>query len=362
VAKPAGKLSPTQARQRKALLAKLATGEFAYEEVPTCPCGVTGGVVVADHDRFGIPIGVLACPSCGLLRTSPRLAADDLPAFYESDYHGLHFGLIEPTASTSLFRAGQGARIWAYLSAARGHGLGDRLSVVEIGAGSGTVLRELMAAARADGVACNGVGCEYSSVFAAAGRALGTEIHAGGIETLLEIGLHPDVVIMSHVLEHFADPTRDLELVKTLVGPTTLVYVEVPGLLTIHHKPQYDYQFSRYLTLAHTFHFTLATLVDVMARAGFSLVSGDEEVRALFMTDETAPLLRGGDGAEITNLPGARLARLTSYLRWLEASPRMRVRRAALRAQRGANALARHVARRVLGERAVRGLRRMLRR
>lgn len=359
--KPLIGLSPIQKEYRSALLRKLADGELAFEEVPTCLCGARGGVPLAHHDRFGIPIGVLGCPQCGLLRTSPRLAAGDLPAFYESDYHGLHFGTKRPSPGTSLFRQGQGARIWAFASPDLGswqrrHGL----EVVEIGAGTGSVLRELAAAAAADGVEVKTVGCEYSSAYASAAGELGTEVRAGGIETLVDTGLTPDLLIMSHVLEHFPDPLRDLQLVRDLVQPETLVYVEVPGLLTIHAKPHYGYEFGPYLTLAHTYHFTLATLVDAMEGAGFQLVRGDEEVRSLFKTKSGAELRQGGEANGMT-AKSARLPEIRSYLRWLDRSPEMRARRALLRARRSPSLLAGRAVRRILGERGYGAIRRLIR-
>jgi hypothetical protein len=58
----------------------------------------------------------------------------------------------------------------------------------------------------------------------------------------------------------------------------------VPGLLTIHDRPEYAYALGQYVTLAHTYHFTLETLRATMRRAGFRLLRGTEDVRAVFVT------------------------------------------------------------------------------
>src|SRR5438094_967377 len=83
--------------------------------------------------------------------------------------------------------------------------------------------------AAAEGRKVVSVGCEYSSTFAAAARERGTAVRSGGIETLLNTGLSPELVIMSHVVEHFPDPSADLRLVRGLVLSETILYVEVPG-------------------------------------------------------------------------------------------------------------------------------------
>jgi hypothetical protein len=271
---PTFRLSPAQRNYRAIVLSKLTDGQYHLEELRDCPlCGSSEATPLASHDRFGLPVGVVLCRSCGLARSTPRLAAPDLPAFYEEDYHGLH-GLRAPGPSTALFRSGQGAAIFATI---RDQLPERQLRVAEIGAGTGQVLREFAEAAGGAVLA----GCEYASAYADAGRSAGTDLREGGPATLQDLAPF-DVVILSHVVEHFPDLNAGLAEVRALGDMNTLFYVEVPGLLTIQHKSEYAYRFDRYLTLAHTFDFTLATLTETMANAGFGLVRGDEQIRSLF--------------------------------------------------------------------------------
>ena len=293
------------------LLEKLATGEYEYERAGTCLCGGTASVQLAAHDRFGIPVGTVLCQSCGLCRTDPRLATKDLPSFYNEIYHGLHQGIADPNPQSVLFRPGQGSAIHAYVRDLLPEGT---VRVAEIGCGSGNVLREFQAAAVGRRVEV--VGCEYAEAFASAGREAGTDIRVGGPEALRTDAPY-DVVIMSHVAEHFPDPIGSLQEVRDLGHPSTLYYVEVPGVMTLHRKPEYGYRLDRYLTLAHTYHFTLRTLTATMARAGFEMVRGDEEVHSVF---------KAGSAAAQSNPETA--AGILRYLTWLERSWRMRVVRA----------------------------------
>ena len=308
---PPTRLSPVQLRFRGVLLEKLATGEYEYERAAACLCGSTASVQLAAHDRFGIPVGTVLCQSCGLCRTDPRLATKDLPSFYNEIYHGLHQGIADPKPQSVLFRAGQGAAIHSYVSDLLPQGT---VRVAEIGCGSGNVLREFQAAAV--GRAVEVAGCEYAEAFAAAGREAGTDIRVGGPEAL-RTGAPYDLVIMSHVAEHFPDPVESLQEVRGLGHQATLYYVEVPGVMTIHRKPEYGFRLDRYLTLAHTYHFTLDTLTATMARAGFALVRGDEEIHSVFNA-----------GPAAAPVDPATAAAILRYLRWLERSWRMRAVRA----------------------------------
>jgi SAM-dependent methyltransferase len=269
------RLSPVQRTHRDRVLRKIATGEYTLEVAPACLCGTSGGFPLAQRDRYGIPVGVLLCQACGLARTTPRLATTALRDFYEHEYHGLHQGVVRPEPSTALFRSGQGKAIYSFMSDALPAGA---FRVADIGAGTGQVLREFIAAA---GGRATGAGCEYSQAFVAAGQLAGRDLRQGGPESLADIAPF-DVVLMSHIVEHFPNPVTDLQAVRVLGGPDTVFYVEVPGLLTINTKSEYAYSFDQYVTLAHTFHFSQATLAATMLRAGFELVKGDELVRSIF--------------------------------------------------------------------------------
>lgn len=328
---PPLRLNPVQHRFRDALLGKLSAGEYEYERAETCLCGGTSTVQLAPCDRFGIPVRAVLCPECGLCRTDPRLATEDLPSFYNEIYHGLHQGVADPDPSTTLFRTAQGAAIHGYLRDLLPDG---SLRVADVGCGTGIVLREFQAAATDRDVEV--VGCEYSAAFVAAGREVGTDVRLGGPEQL-RASAPFDLVILSHVVEHFPDPVGSLAEIGELGHPGTLYYVEVPGLMTIHRKPEYGFRLDRYLTLAHTYHFSRATLAATMARAGFDLVRADEEVRSVF---RRAPV--AAPNAD----PGAAAA-ILDYLKWLDGSWRMRL----VRARRSARLFTGRTLRRVLGHR-----------
>ena len=343
------RLTAVQERFRDAVLAKLNAGDYALEEVLYCLCGSQDSVSVADRDRFGLPVGVVVCTACGLARTSPRLAQESLPRFYDEDYHGLHMGVPDPAASTSLFRPGHGRVIYSLLE---GSLPGRQLRVAEVGCGTGQVLREFIAAGARRGREITGMGCEFASAYVEAGRGAGTTIRQGGPETLRDDSPF-DVVILSHVVEHFTDVPGELAQISQLVATDGLVYVEVPGILTIDAKAEYEYEFGQYLTLAHTYHFSLDTLVDAMDRAGFALVFGDEETRSVFR--------RAPHRVERSAAHGA--AAVLEYLDSLDRSRSLPFKRAALRARRGVLTHAQRAARSILPDRAyriVRGLFRSL--
>ena len=337
---PSLPLNEVQLKQRDSFLRKLASGVYHLESVRACVCGSDQAMPVTEGDRFGLPVGIVMCRGCGLMRTSPRLAAEHLPAFYEDDYHRLHMGTMEPKAA--LYHAGQGAAVYEQLRQYLSPG---KLTVVEVGAGTGDVLREFAAAAAADGRKTQLTGCEYSSQYSAQAQQLGTDVRIGGLEALEHVKA-PDVIILSHVVEHFADLPGDLSRLRGLCGKKTLIYIEVPGVLTIHERPEYDFELVSYFTLAHTFHFTLETLSGAMAFAGFDRLAGDQQVRSVF---KAAAAGRTSDTYENA------FEKTRAYLAWLQSSPGLRGSRFAMKSRRWLRRAVRDIA----GESGVQAVRRL---
>lgn len=85
-----------------------------------------------------------------------------------------------------------------------------------------------------------------------------------------------------------------------------LLYVEVPGVMSLHERRVYAFDYLRYVTHAHIYHFNLVSLADQFSRAGFELVYGNEEVEAVFRKGPCR-VERTGNAANIL-----------AYLRFLE--------------------------------------------
>jgi hypothetical protein len=81
-------------------------------------------------------------------------------------------------------------------------------------------------------------------------------------------------------LEHILDPNAELQRVQRLLAPQGVVYVEVPGVKNLARACRMD--FLSWLQNAHTTHFSLATLGNLMAKNGFAMHSGTEEACCIY--------------------------------------------------------------------------------
>ncbi|MEO1269199.1 MAG: class I SAM-dependent methyltransferase [Myxococcota bacterium] len=261
-------LTTTQRTVRDRVLERLNNGTYQLAPMP-CFCGDTGGLVVAERDRYGLPVRTVLCSNCGLMRTDPYMTPETTRRFYEEDYRDLY----SQQGPEHLFEAQQN----------EGRLLGERLlkipgieTVYDIGCGAGGFLMPFAQSG------CDVAGCDYGEAYLELGRAHGLDLIQGGVEALLEHrgGQQADLVTLLQVAEHFVDLRGELSAVIEAIKPGGLLLLTVPGLMNVH-QGAYRGDLLRYLQNAHTFHFCAATLTWVLNTLGLEVHSADEFVLLL---------------------------------------------------------------------------------
>lgn len=270
-------LEPFQRDLRNQVEAKVRTGTYGLEFVRCAVCEARAGRSLAEKDRYGLSFRVVICSQCGLIYTNPRMSQAAYTAFYDDEYRPLYHGKSRTADELSAGQIVRGKQIAAFLEE---HNINVRgLRVLEVGCGAGGTLAYLR-----DVFACEVDGCDFGREgirYAAVNHAL--ELHVGNLESI-KLRWQPDLVLYSHVLEHVLELSRECSLIRRVLSGEGLVYVEAPSVKSI--RKAYAWDFLRFLQNAHTYHFTLTTLSNVMRRNGFELVVGTETVRAVFRKAE----------------------------------------------------------------------------
>jgi hypothetical protein len=274
-----------QLRARDRLLRKIRTQEYRFEEVPLCTlCGSQASVLIGDQERHGVPFSAVLCTDCGLARTSPRLTAESLRDHYRADSQLLKRG-DRAGLGADLFESqkNKGRRVAVFLD-----GTGSPLAakrrfgmVVEVGSAEGgalSILRE-----RADRV----VGLELNFESVEFGRSQGLEMHAVTLSEFKDAA-SCDLFIYEQTLEHIPDLHSELRELAVRQKLGSLLYVGVPGMRNI--EAHYGSNLMAYFEFQHMHHFTLKTLARLLGGYGYRLVSGNEDVQALFIKDSDQPL------------------------------------------------------------------------
>jgi SAM-dependent methyltransferase len=278
---------------RDRVVADMLDGRARPMAMASC-LGIDEDVVVAQTDRYGIPLRTVLSRESGLMRSDPYYDADYLGVFYRDYYRDLY---RPKRFSLSWFLAEQirhGQRIMEKLPKA----LRPGARVLDVGCGMGGML----VAFAFEG--CEVVGFDYGADYTAKGLRLGLDIRTGGFETAA--GERPfDLIMMSHVLEHVADPIGFARSAAGLLADDGQCYIEVPGIFNIRNG--YGGDILTYLQNAHQWHFTAGTLEAVLARAGLHVEMGDESIWCVSRRDEVE-MKEARDGervmAEIMELEG----------------------------------------------------------
>lgn len=155
----------------------------------------------------------VVCQSCGLVYQTPRPTLDEMRQFYASQYWQQDWRGIKHDAPTQASPRAQAVVEWVQNS------LPANGFAIEVGCGDGGIIAHV-----AEKCGCEVLGIEPSTEQAVAARErLGIPIVCGDIESASP-DKPADVVILSHVLEHFHDPRLALQRCGTWLAKEHLYY------------------------------------------------------------------------------------------------------------------------------------------
>ena len=272
--KPLLKLNALQLRMKQQVEQKVKDGSYEFEEVPCPVCDGKSFESLAEKDRYGLYMPVVICRDCGLIQTNPRMNQNAYNEFYNDEYRPLYVGKENPTGEFFRGQYNKGRRIFEYLQANGLLKTYEDIFVLEIGCGAGGILHYF----REQG--CRVMGVDLGESYIEYGKCqYDLDLSFGTINTL-DLNEAPNLIIYSHVLEHILTLNDELQNVFNILSDDGLLYIEVPGVKNLMNS--YALDFLRLLQNAHTYHFTLKSLNNMVKRNGFELLAGNEVVCSAF--------------------------------------------------------------------------------
>jgi SAM-dependent methyltransferase len=270
--RPALPLNDLQREMVQQVAAKVASGSYRMEPASCCVCGGIGMEVLAEKDRYGLPVPTGICRACGLIQAPRRLDAESSAEFYRTEYRPLYVG--REYAGDEYFAKHYeiGRRVLRDVEGLIPHGTGRPL-VLEVGCGSGGILKCF----RDSGWNVCGLDLDAEAVEYGRSRH-GLDLRVGTVGGL-DLQRAPDLVLYCDCLEHLPDPAEELRAAAPLLAGG-LLYVSVPGVMRLARTHFMD--FLLLLQNAHVHNFTARTLRNVVTAAGYETVRIDERIRGFF--------------------------------------------------------------------------------
>lgn len=253
-----------------------------YESVP-CICGNNEEYeVLSEVERHGLPYRKVICLKCGLLRVSPRWTKKRYDSFYETQYRDLYNPVTsskeEHAKRLSLHPYMKDIGDWIVDSNKRFGRQKKSPRVIEIGAGGGWILQNLP-------TEWIRIGYDVDHDYLEIGKRLfNVEMKYGFLDEVYDEVKSSDIVILSHVVEHFLDPVESLRKINESMSHKSLLLIEVPGVFRIHYT---NLDPMTYMQNAHTYTFCVSTLKYLCLLAGFEVLEINENCRVICMKTDT---------------------------------------------------------------------------
>jgi 2-polyprenyl-3-methyl-5-hydroxy-6-metoxy-1,4-benzoquinol methylase len=230
-------------------------------------CGEQDCETLFQQDQHGLGLCTVMCRQCGLIYLNPRPTAQDYDGFYRDWYHRLY-------PSRAAFHSGAlGGRIVVEAARLRRDAYEQYLSgpvrLLEVGCGEGAFLKAL----EETNPDWDLQGIDLAPVEVAACHEKGLPVVCGRLE---DFPSAPNTHVAAfHVLEHSLDPQALLQEMANRIAPDGYLFLEVPNILG-------SWQGLGMIHVAHPYQFALPTLTAMIAKAGLSVIHGQELEHPLF--------------------------------------------------------------------------------
>lgn len=250
------------------------TGTVTTVEGPCPLCGTEASHLVMrgrdrEYDTTPDEFSVVRCASCGLRRLNPRPALSELQRIYPPHYHAYRMRPESDRSPTRPLVTQLRHRFYSRRLRRSLRYLDDRamIDLLDVGCGDGWMLdlyrRHGHGRIRTFGVDVHPAACAMA-------RRAGHTVWCGRFEDL-DLPPRFDLVNVSHVIEHVADPVGFMHKIRDLLRPSGVVVVETPNIATVEAR-LFPTSWGAYHIPRHWTFFDPQTLRVLGARAHLDLI------------------------------------------------------------------------------------------
>ncbi len=266
--------APVQSEKYYNFFNNYAKKNYVFE--PTnCICGKNNDQMLSKVDRFGFEYHTVICKECGLIRGKEYFNDQDVSDFYKD-----HYWKVDSDDEANGYDTPEEAFLKTYNSSKDKADLikkyidnsTEKKTIIDIGGRIGGLLGHFQSDH-------NVVLADYFKPYLQYAETKGIKTIEGGLG---EVDFTPDIIILSHVVEHWNNFEREINnLIKIQKKDVTLTYVEFPGIDSLKIGRR-DADVLGDIYVPHMYYFTSYVFEDIMERHGFEKLYLDTEIRGIF--------------------------------------------------------------------------------
>jgi len=231
---------------------------------------------------YGVSVfNVCVCRTCGVVCLNPRMDEGGYVDYYRNQYYRNYQPKIEVKKPVRIEKTFRGVKIFNDLQKY----VSPKSRIIEIGCGEGENLIVFKNKGFNDltGLDPSSDCCKRLENF----NIECIDKPLSEFATNLDINRKFDCVILSHVLEHFVEPEKALQIIANIIKPDGILYILVPNLYGFKNP------FSQFC-IPHTFYFSKVSLESLLRNSSFIVEkyfegSNEDEI-ALLAKKSSKPL------------------------------------------------------------------------
>lgn len=211
------------------------------------------------------------CPRCGLMMLAPQPVLEEAKSYYPADYHGYH--ISERSIISFLYRLVYFFRFRDYIKL-----IGTNGQILDVGCADLPYFDLLKK--QHPGLELTGV--EFKDEIAEKGRKNGRDIVTG---TIMDVNTNKlcDLIIMNNLIEHVADPIKEMGRAYSLLKPGGYILLETPNTKSWDYAVSNRYWGGLHVP-RHTYLFSFMSIKLLAKKTGFKVI----KTKYLLSTDNWA--------------------------------------------------------------------------
>ena len=240
-----------------------------------CLCGGRNDLILSEVDRHCVNFITVICKNCGLIRANEYFRDEDVKDFYKNFYRTTAYDEnYQKKSAAEMFESQKRNAKYKFdlLNRFTPKQI-NNLRIVDVGGGAGGALDNFNNSNEKYLL-------DYFDPYLNYAETKGIKSVKGGLN---EIDFNPDIIIMSHVIEHWNNFENEIKkLIKIQKKNETLNYIEFPGVDSLK-KGRRGGDFLGDLHIPHVYYFSSYVFENLMNRYGFKKIYLDSQIKSIFI-------------------------------------------------------------------------------